>query len=282
MTTRTRRGMSPLDRAMRASDGSRGSAPHRLSERGRWSSRIQAATHSTRGALGIASSAVSRSHGSHGSHDSHTHAPRPSTVGALAAAGLVVGLIIGVVFIGSAAQALALGLVLAPAAGSAPLLRQRSREASRSARIATQLPDVLDLLAVTVSAGLGFDAALSRVSSAFDGPLAEELRRVRHEVTLGATRAEALKELSRRTGLPQLRAFAAAIAQADALGAPLADVLRAQATTQRSVHSLRLEERAQQLPVKLVVPLVLCLLPALFVVVIGPAAVSLIDGSTLP
>ena len=273
MTTRASRRMSPLDRAMRAGDTSNAPLPDphtSLAARGR------GVTESTRGALERALGRAARS------HDARLPAARTSVVGSLAAAGLLVGLIAGVSLTGSWARAIALGLVVALTAGSAPLLRQRSRAASRADRIATELPDVLDLLAVTVSAGLGFDAALARVSSAFEGPLAEELRRVRHEVALGATRGAALKELARRTGLPQLRAFAAAIAQADALGAPLAEVLRAQATTQRGIHSLRLEERAQQLPVKLVVPLVLCLLPALFVVVIGPAAVSLLDGSTLP
>ena len=273
MTTRASRGMSPLDRAMRAADTSNGPLPD---PHAGLAGRVRAVTESALGALERASGRVAHA------HDARLPVARTSVVGSLAAAGLLVGLIAGVGLTGSWARAVALGLVVALTAGSAPLLRQRSRADSRAARIATQLPDVLDLLAVTVSAGLGFDAALARVSSAFEGPLAEELRRVRHEVALGTTRAEALRELSRRTGLPQLRTFAAAIAQADALGAPLAEVLRSQASTQRAIHSLRLEERAQQLPVKLVVPLVLCLLPALFVVVIGPAAVSLLDGSTLP
>ncbi|MEI6374656.1 MAG: type II secretion system F family protein [Actinomycetes bacterium] len=163
-----------------------------------------------------------------------------------------------------------------------PLLRLHHLGVRRRAAIERALPDALDLLALTVSAGLGFDAALARVSAGLRGPLAEELRRVRHEITLGTERNRALRDLGDRVGLTSVAAFAAAIANADRVGTPIADVLRSQAHTQRSHHELRVEEKAQRLPVALVFPLVLCILPALFAVVIGPAALSIINGGMLP
>ncbi len=198
------------------------------------------------------------------------------TSGAMAA---VIGAALGVAAqTGPAATAL-VGWVIGMCV---PLVRLHQLGVRRRARIERALPDALDLLALTVSAGLGFDAALARVGAGLHGPLAEELRRVRHEITLGTERNRALRDLGDRVDLASIAAFSAAVANADRVGAPLAEVLRTQAHTQRSHHELRVEEKAQRLPVALVFPLVLCILPALFTVVIGPAALSIINGGMLP
>jgi tight adherence protein C len=115
-----------------------------------------------------------------------------------------------------------------------------------------------------------------------NGPLAEELHHVRHDITLGVERNRALRQLGDRVDLVSVGAFAAAVANADRVGVPIAEVLRGQAQTQRSHHELRVEERAQRLPVALVFPLVLCVLPALLTVVIGPAVLSIMNGGLLP
>lgn len=175
------------------------------------------------------------------------------------------------------------GAVVGIAIGTTvPFAWLRSRARQRSAHIASALPDAIDLLAVTVAAGLSFDAALARVAHSLNGPLAEELRRMGKEIALGRSRSAALEQLGQRTGLHQVQSLASAIGQAEGSGTPIGAILRSLADEQRTHRFLRMEERAAQLPVKLVIPLVLCVLPALFVVVIGPAAVTIVSGGGLP
>lgn len=147
-----------------------------------------------------------------------------------------------------------------------------SRAEARQRRILDDLPDTLDQLTICVEAGLAFDAALSRVARSGRGPLGDEVRRVLQDVQIGIPRADALHRLLERTDVAELRQFVHAISQAETYGMPVATVLRTQAAEQRQKRCSRAEERAQKLPVKLVFPLVLCILPALFVVVLGPAA----------
>jgi tight adherence protein C len=137
------------------------------------------------------------------------------------------------------------------------------------------LPDSLDLLTINVEAGLAFDAALSQVARNTEGPLAAELFRVLQEMQIGLGRAAAFKALADRTNVPELRSFVMAMVQADALGIPLANVLRVQAKEMRLKRSQLIEERAQKVPVKILFPLIFCILPALLIVVVGPAAVSI-------
>lgn len=146
-------------------------------------------------------------------------------------------------------------------------------------QVARALPDAIELLGLVVRAGLGLDAALGVVADATSGPLALELQRVRREVSLGRSRGEALRDLADRVRLPELTALASALAQAESTGAPVVETLQSQSATMRDRAAMRAEEVARQLPVKLVVPLVLCVLPALLVVVVGPAIVSVIEGS---
>jgi tight adherence protein C len=139
--------------------------------------------------------------------------------------------------------------------------------------IERELPDVLDQLTVTVEAGLGFEAAVARVASSSEGPLAEELGRTLQDVQLGLSRQDALAALAKRTAAPDLRQLIVALDQADRLGVPLAHTLRVQSGEMRIRRRIRAEEAAMKLPVKLVFPLILCIMPALFVALLGPAIV---------
>jgi tight adherence protein C len=150
----------------------------------------------------------------------------------------------------------------------------------RQKRIERDLPDALDLLTLSVEAGLGFDAALAQVATTMPGPLAGELARVLQEMQMGVRRADAMRGLAARTRVLQLRTTATAVMQAGELGIPIANVLREQAGEMRLVRRQRAEELARKVPVKVTIPLILCLFPALFVVVIGPAAVNLMHLMT--
>lgn len=143
---------------------------------------------------------------------------------------------------------------------------ERRRTAIRKA-----LPDTLDLLVTTVEAGLGFEAALTRVSQDRSDPLSEEIRLALSRMRYGATRSEALRELGRRTGVEDVQRFAAAVAQADELGTSMGGVLRAQSQLLRRLRLLRTEEAAAKIPVKMLFPMVMFILPGLFLMVLGPA-----------
>jgi tight adherence protein C len=148
----------------------------------------------------------------------------------------------------------------------------------RTDRVRKELPDALDLLTISVEAGLAFDAALSQVARNTTGPLAEEFFRVLQEMQIGLGRAEAMRALGDRTDLPELRSFVTAMVQADAFGIPIANVLRVQAKEMRVKRTQRAEELAQKVPVKILFPLIFCILPSLFVVILGPAAIQIIDS----
>lgn len=149
---------------------------------------------------------------------------------------------------------------------------------NRSERIRRELPDALDLLSISVEAGLGFDAALAQVAKNTEGPLAEEFFRVLQEMQIGTGRSDAMRALGERTDVAELRGFVTAMVQADAFGIPIANVLRVQAREMRIKRSQRAEELAEKVPVKILFPLIFCILPALFIVILGPAAISIIDA----
>ena len=137
------------------------------------------------------------------------------------------------------------------------------------------LPDAIDLLTISVESGLGFDAAVSQVSRNSEGPLAEEFQRMLQEMQIGRGRAEALRSLADRTDIPDLRTFVSAMVQADAFGIPVGQVLRVQSSEIRTKRRQWAEEAAQKVPVKILVPLIFCILPCLFVAVLGPAGISM-------
>ncbi|HEX6351427.1 type II secretion system F family protein [Actinophytocola sp.] len=148
----------------------------------------------------------------------------------------------------------------------------------RQAVIRKELPDTLDMLTVCVEAGLGFDAAVAQVGHETKGPLAAEFLRMLHETQLGQSRVETLRALADRTTVAELRAFASALVQAAELGVPTGRVLREQAKEMRVKQRQLAEEKAQKLPVKILFPLMFCIFPALFVVVLGPAAISMFQS----
>jgi tight adherence protein C len=150
--------------------------------------------------------------------------------------------------------------------------------ATRQLAITNALPDTLDQLTICVEAGLGFDAAMARVSRSGQGPLTQELGRLLQDFRVGVPRAEALDALLGRTDVPELRQFVHAVVQAETYGVPVSRVLRSQAGEQREKRRFRAEERAMKLPVKVIFPLVFCILPVLFIVVISPAFIKLSGG----
>lgn len=151
----------------------------------------------------------------------------------------------------------------------------RSKSGKRQHLIQRALPDALDLLSITVEAGLGFDAAMARVARQSGGPLGEELHRVLQEMQIGKTRGDALRDLGDRTNVPELKGFVLAMIQADIFGISIAKVLQVQAREMRIKRRQRAEEQAQKVPVKIVFPLILCIFPSLFIVLLGPAVITI-------
>ena len=138
------------------------------------------------------------------------------------------------------------------------------------------LPDVLDLLSVSVEAGLGLDGAIQKVGEKFPEPTAGEFRELLKQIRLGTPRADALRSLSDRSGLPDMRTFTAAVIQAEQLGVSIARVLRAQSEALRVKRKQKIEERAMALPLKMLFPLILFIFPTVFIVVLGPVVISFV------
>lgn len=153
-----------------------------------------------------------------------------------------------------------------------------SKGKERQKLIQRELPDILDQITISVEAGLGFDAALDRVSKDSGGELAQEIGRVLQDIQLGVNREDALDNLLQRTDAPDLKQFVVALNQASKLGMPLGKILRVQASELRARRKARAEEMAYKLGVKLSFPTVTCILPALLIVVIGPAILEVMDG----
>jgi tight adherence protein C len=145
----------------------------------------------------------------------------------------------------------------------------------RREEINITLPDILDLLTVSVEAGLGFDSAVAKISEKMKGPLIEEMKVFLREMQLGESRAGALKSLSDRLELPAMVSFTRSIIQADQLGISLARVLRVQAHDLRNKRQMAAEEKAMKAPIKMLFPTVIFIFPAMFIVILGPAMMTL-------
>jgi tight adherence protein C len=148
----------------------------------------------------------------------------------------------------------------------------------RQTIIRKSLPETIDLLVVSVEAGMGFDGAVSKVVAKMQGPLSQELEYALHEMRLGKSRMQALKDMAARIGLPELTTFVAAVYQADQLGVSIARVLHVQSHTIRTARVQRIREIAATLPVKMLFPLVFFIFPAIFVVMLGPGIIRILKA----
>ncbi len=152
------------------------------------------------------------------------------------------------------------------------------RVSARSMAMVLQLPDALDLLTISVEAGLGFDAALAKVVEKMEGPLVTEFRTALAEIRMGRTRREALRDVATRADAQPINNFIGAIVQAEQLGVPIAKVLQIQSQQLRVERRQRAEEAAAKAPVKMLFPMVGCIFPTIFIVILGPAILTVIKG----
>jgi len=170
----------------------------------------------------------------------------------------------------SAAGAAALGFFL-------PILWLRSKARNRQDEIVKSLPDALDLLTITVEAGMGFDGALQKVAEKWDNELSKGFSKVVQEMRLGIPRREALRNMDKTMGVPDVTTFIAAIIQAETLGVSIAKILRIQSEQMRTKRRQRAEEMANKAPIKMLFPMVFLIFPALFIILLGPAALIIME-----
>ena len=193
--------------------------------------------------------------------------------GILGVGGLVFGLVLG----STATPKYALFMTLGLGAMGAllPGMYLNSRVRRRQADVSAELPDALDLLAVSVEAGLGFDGAVQKLTEHMEGPLIDEFELTLGEIRIGENRQDALKKMSERCAAPEMASFVRAIIQADQLGISLGRILKVQAGDTRLKRQLLAEEKAMKAPIKMLFPTVAFIFPAMFLVVLGPAFLNL-------
>jgi tight adherence protein C len=193
------------------------------------------------------------------------------------------GTMVGAVLFGLVIAALvsfASAIILLPVLGTigfvGPDFILSSRIKKRRELVRSALPDALDLLAVSVEAGLGFDGAVTKLTEHMDGPLVEEFGLLLSEIRMGESRQTALKNMATRVGTPELSAFVRAVVQADQLGISLGRILRVQAADTRLRRQATAEEKAMKAPIKMLFPTVIFIFPAMFVVLLGPALMNIV------
>ncbi len=162
-----------------------------------------------------------------------------------------------------------------------PMMQLSSQISRRQQGIQRDLPDALDLLTICVEAGLGFDTAMGKVYEKWDNDLSNSFGRILQEIQLGKLRREALRDMANRLDVPDFTTFAAAIIQADQLGVSIAKILRVQSDQMRIKRRQRAQEKAQQAPVKMMIPMVFLIFPSIWIVLMGPAVLILIETGTL-
>jgi tight adherence protein C len=193
--------------------------------------------------------------------------------GAFAICGVVFAVLVGVV------NAPLFGVVFAPLLGGVGFMTPDAfltmRTRSRRDNIRAELPDALDLLAVSVEAGLGFDGAVTKLTEFMDGALVEEFALTLGEVRIGESRHDALKKMAERVPVPEVAAFVRSVVQADQLGISLGRILRVQAADSRLRRQAAAEEKAMKAPIKMLFPTVIFIFPAMFLVILGPALLNL-------
>ena len=204
---------------------------------------------------------------------------RITPTGFLAAKGLMAGFgaLLGVMVSSMAGSATGLLFTVGLAAGGffAPDYVLNLKARARRERIKADLPDALDLLAVSVEAGLGFDGAIAKITEHMEGPLADEFSLTLGEMRIGESRQDALKRMADRVDAPELSSFTRAIIQADQLGTSLGRILRVQAADSRLRRQAAAEEKAMKAPIKMLFPTVLFIFPSIFLVILGPAFMNL-------
>jgi tight adherence protein C len=193
-------------------------------------------------------------------------------------AGVILGGLVGVFIGGVSLKGALFGALGATAGFMLPDLMVMNTGAKRQEVLRRGLADALDMLTVCVEAGQGFDGAILQVAKSVDGPVAGEFARVLAEIQIGKSRGAAFSSLAARTKVPEIRTFVTALVQADRLGLPIGAVLREQSVQMRLIRRQRAEEKAQKVPVKILLPMLLCIFPALFIVIIGPGAIRMIDA----
>ena len=196
---------------------------------------------------------------------------------AFAVIGLLLGLLLGK---GAIVVALLFAVFGAAIGYIAPEFWLGRKIRARSLAMTLQLPDALDLLTISVEAGLGFDAALAKVVEKMEGPLVDEFRQALAEVRMGRHRRDALRDVANRADSQPVSNFVGAIVQAEQLGVPIAKVLVIQSNQLRIERRQRAEEAAAKAPVKMLFPMVGCIFPTIFIVILGPAIVTVMGGST--
>ncbi|MDK1046261.1 MAG: type II secretion system F family protein [Anaerolineales bacterium] len=185
------------------------------------------------------------------------------------------GLVIMATGVGMSLMVLGVVLFFVAVGFMLPNMWLRQRAGQRQAEIIKMLPDSFDLITTCVEAGLALDAALARVSEKVEGPFSDELRRMLHDIALGKLRKEALLELAERTDVQDLSMFVNAVIQAEEMGSSVGVVLRVQSEQMRTRRRQRAEEQAYKAPVKMLFPMVLCIFPTLFIVILGPAVITI-------
>src|SRR6266496_1531888 len=193
--------------------------------------------------------------------------------GVLAVGGLFLGILVGST--AAPKYTILLALFFSVLGFFAPTLYLASRVRQRQAAVAAELPDALDLLAVSVEAGLGFDGAVQKLTEHMEGPLIEEFELALGEIRIGEGRQDALKKMAERSSSQEMASFVRAIIQADQLGISLGRILKVQAGDTRLKRQLLAEEKAMKAPIKMLFPTVAFIFPAMFLVVLGPAFLNL-------